>query len=85
MDRADGRVHALGAHHRDDLRDLRRLEVRELAVVDRDVGDAAGAVARQPTAGNLAQHAPGGGTQPHGVAARVDSSCAYSMASRPPR
>ncbi len=45
------------AHQRHDLRDLRRRQVRELAVVDGDVGHAAGAVARQRGAGHFAQHA----------------------------
>ena len=38
-----------------------RRQMRELAVVDRDVGDAAGAVARERAAGHLAQHARRGG------------------------
>ena len=49
------------------------VEVRELAVVDRDVGDAAGAVARQRAAGHLAQHARGGGLEPHGIAAHAST------------
>ena len=37
--------------------DLRRIEVRELGVVDRDVGDSADAVVRQRRAGHLGNDA----------------------------
>ena len=60
-------------------------QVRELAVVDGDVGDAPGAVARQRRARHFAQHPLGGAAA--GAAcwrARVASSCAYSTASPSP-
>src|SRR5207244_12914133 len=50
------------------LLDLQWREPRELAVVDRNVGDAPGAVAREARSGHLAQHARCGVTQALGIA-----------------
>ena len=68
VNRADGCVHAFGAHQCDHRGDLRWRQVRELAVVDRDVGDAPGAVPRQRAARHFAQHARGHLAQPLRVA-----------------
>ena len=76
VDRADGRVHAFALHERNDFADSRRIEVRELGVVDGDVGDAARAVLRQHHARDLGDDSGGDGAQALGVGAthrlRVD-------------
>ena len=53
VDAADGRVHALGPHQRHDARHGGGVQVHEFAVVDRDVGLAAGGILRQGGAGDL--------------------------------
>ena len=68
VDRTDRGVQAVPPHQRDDLRDAGRVEPRKFAVVDRDVGQPAGAVSGELRAGDLAQHRGGAGLKPPEVA-----------------
>jgi len=63
VDRAHGGVQAVAAHEGHHLRDLGLVQMRKLAVVDRDVGLAPGAVGGQAGLRQFAQHALCGGLQ----------------------